>query len=378
MDNREKELDDAAEAMLMLSKQKLTCANEEVTYAILKGDNWKEFITVPTFKIDVLDKSVHFIFNEIEKVWRMIIVMGNVIMNNEIYSENSNVFVVDGAIIDVQSYSFFFYYGIKPKKNQKSYQKIIIDAIQSSNDRKMTLAQIYKYFIDVAGFSINDSATWKNSIRHNLSLNKIFKKVPRGEDDLPGKGAYWALDDKGVYVLDRDVGDTHITGDLNDNKELKCQYKKKKNPTCNQYSINFENYQQKRTKKVAKSNYNDNFEFDSKYIVFQKPSEVNYNTNFNLRKKRKNNEDREDLKRIKCDVLDQVTSSESDSDICNENKYTELDNLYNNIDTDVFNINNKKNCKITRSQSIIELPDELASLSLSINSKDKKPNKKPF
>ncbi|MEE6474241.1 hypothetical protein FKM82_010319 [Ascaphus truei] len=75
-----------------------------------------------------------------------------------------------------------------------SFSLLIYMAIEHSPNKCLPVKEIYSWILDRFPYFSTAPTGWKNSVRHNLSLNKCFRKVERSHGKVNGKGSLWCVD----------------------------------------------------------------------------------------------------------------------------------------------------------------------------------------
>uniref|UniRef100_A0A0M3HVA1 Fork-head domain-containing protein n=1 Tax=Ascaris lumbricoides TaxID=6252 RepID=A0A0M3HVA1_ASCLU len=95
-----------------------------------------------------------------------------------------------------------------------SYVALIALAIRSSPNMCSTLADIYRFIENQYPYYRNSNQGWRNSIRHNLSMNECFVRIASNKAGLTKKeiyeinkgsvnsGSYWTLHPDSLSMFD--------------------------------------------------------------------------------------------------------------------------------------------------------------------------------
>lgn len=105
---------------------------------------------------------------------------------------------------------FYRYSDVRPPF---TYATLIRQAILESPERQLTLNDIYQWFMSTFAFFRKNLPTWKNAVRHNLSLHKCFTRVENV------KGAVWTVDDA-AFQRQHSL---KLTGTANDLESIKVE-----------------------------------------------------------------------------------------------------------------------------------------------------------
>ncbi|KAJ7995764.1 hypothetical protein DPEC_G00247970 [Dallia pectoralis] len=86
-----------------------------------------------------------------------------------------------------------------------SYSILIFMALKNSKTGSLPVSEIYSFMTEHFPYFKTAPDGWKNSVRHNLSLNKCFEKVENKTGNSSRKGCLWALNRAKVEKMQEEL-----------------------------------------------------------------------------------------------------------------------------------------------------------------------------